>query len=1023
VTRLLAALILLATATPSGAATEPELADQLAVARRLVAARDFPAAESAARALLAEAEVSSGPEALITGQVIDLLVDARLAQRKSDPECLAFAERAVRIKDKLKGPEEPETAESLRRLALVLQAQQQFAQARSPMEKALAIMEAHFGKASPQASGVLAQLAYLYRDLNIADDAVRLLQAALAAHEAAGGPDSPSIAPLLYNLAVLEHDLGDFGAAERHYMRLLPMTGEGAQERSVALNGLARVYVEQARYAEAQERFGEAIEAARSAGAHPSLIAYYLHNLGFLLTEIGAYEDAVPILEEVLRLRRDLLGNEHLDTAATLSNLADAHLRLGDCETACRLHHEALSIRQRVLRQDHQVATSLRALGSAYLEAGRAADALPLFERGLRIQIEHSGPDHHDTGEMTASLARALTALGRHEEAAIHFERALEVLEQALGHDDPEWSRARLDLARVHARLGKTDSAWRGALEAEERLRAHARLTASALSERQAVRYASITKEALDLLLDLLPHARDSSAVATSLDRVVRSRALALDIVTARHAAFAGDESPMVTKLTRAYAESSRRLASLLVQGAGGPAGEERVKLLREAREARDRLERELARSSSTFSKSLASQEVGLADVVASLPPGAGVLSYVRVPRALPDGRPDDPVYVAFAARADKQPELIPLGSAGHIDALVREWRLRVNVADPASSRALTAYRAAAVELRKAVWDPVRVAIAGLDIVFLVPDGELHRVAFYSLPDSSGSYLAESGPILHWLSAERDLRVAPHAAAGSGVLAVGDVDFGAASPRARDDRLASVTFRPLPGTGEEARAIVDLWNRTAIAARLGRATVLLGGDATETAVKEALPGRRIVHLATHGFFLDGAPARVPHGTRAIAGISAQRRQPPPGEIALSGLALAGANRPTQAETTDDGILTAEEIAALDLSAADWVVLAACDTGLGEVAKGEGVLGLRRAFEVAGARSLIMSLWEVDDAASIRWMNSLYRARLERNASTAEALRDATRETLWWCRERGSDHPFYWSAFVAAGDWR
>jgi CHAT domain-containing protein len=139
----------------------------------------------------------------------------------------------------------------------------------------------------------------------------------------------------------------------------------------------------------------------------------------------------------------------------------------------------------------------------------------------------------------------------------------------------------------------------------------------------------------------------------------------------------------------------------------------------------------------------------------------------------------------------------------------------------------------------------------------------------------------------------------------------------------------------------------------------------------------------------------------------------------------AGLALAGADRRDEAAPgQDDGILTAEEIASLDLSAAEWVVLSACDTGVGAVRAGEGVFGLRRAFQVAGARTLIMSLWSVDDAATREWMTALYEARLKHGRSTAASVREASLSVLNRRREAGeSTHPFFWGAFVATGDWR
>jgi CHAT domain-containing protein len=135
--------------------------------------------------------------------------------------------------------------------------------------------------------------------------------------------------------------------------------------------------------------------------------------------------------------------------------------------------------------------------------------------------------------------------------------------------------------------------------------------------------------------------------------------------------------------------------------------------------------------------------------------------------------------------------------------------------------------------------------------------------------------------------------------------------------------------------------------------------------------------------------------------------------------------MAGANRRAAAgPDEDDGILTAEEVASLNLQGTEWAVLSACGTGLGQIKAGEGVLGLRRAFQIAGARTVIMSLWSVDDQATRAWMRGLYDGRLNKHLNTADAVREASLSVLRTRRARGqSTHPFYWAAFVAAGDWR
>jgi CHAT domain-containing protein len=235
-----------------------------------------------------------------------------------------------------------------------------------------------------------------------------------------------------------------------------------------------------------------------------------------------------------------------------------------------------------------------------------------------------------------------------------------------------------------------------------------------------------------------------------------------------------------------------------------------------------------------------------------------------------------------------------------------------------------------------------------------------------------------------------------------------------------------VRFSQLPGAAREVGEIAAAWPDTA------SLSLLTGAAATERAVKERAPGRRVVHLATHGFFLDGTCSDRREGGdshRGIGGVSsATRPQGGPresvGALRLSGLAFAGANRRASALPDDeDGILTAEEISSLNLTGLEWAVLSACDTGLGTVQPGEGVLGLRRAFQAAGARTVIMSLWAVDDESTRQWMRELYDGRFRRGLSTARAARDASLSLLRNRRAQGrSVHPYYWAPFIATGDW-
>jgi CHAT domain-containing protein len=212
------------------------------------------------------------------------------------------------------------------------------------------------------------------------------------------------------------------------------------------------------------------------------------------------------------------------------------------------------------------------------------------------------------------------------------------------------------------------------------------------------------------------------------------------------------------------------------------------------------------------------------------------------------------------------------------------------------------------------------------------------------------------------------------------------------------------------------------------------ATVLTGASASETSLKSQAPGQTVIHLATHGFVAGDTCLPGPPGQRGVGGI-APVVQTSPGrtEIPASApspwlsrrvwLALAGANRARDHHVDEnEGLLTAEEVLTLDLAGTDWVVLSACHSGLAEAWSREGMLGMRRAFDLAGARTVIASQWAVEDEATREWMQVLYAARAGGAASPAVAIEAAGRAILSERRRAGrSTHPFYWGAFTASGE--
>jgi len=460
------------------------------------------------------------------------------------------------------------------------------------------------------------------------------------------------------------------------------------------------------------------------------------------------------------------------------------------------------------------------------------------------------------------------------------------------------------------------------------------------------------------------------------------------------------------------------------------------------------------------FRNRLARRKIGLDQVRAALPEGTTLVGYAQYSQISRDPQAQPKLsYMAFILRPRASaPIAVPLGDAEGIHPLVEAWRNEAAFAPQglllADGTSEARYREQGEKLRKAIWDCVEHEAKGSRLVLIVPDAELHLVSFATLPIGKDQYLVERAPLIHYLSTERDLVVAPGGSRpGSGLLAVGGPDFDSqtaarvadattvptlrgAAPSCSDIR--KVKLEPLPGSLTEVDEVEALWmesaaRRTGGQDARGAVLKLTGAMADEAAIKARSPGHRVLHFATHGLFarldrcssmIEDARSRVRHGLR-----SGLERPPPPNPTSsspldLSGLALAGANLRNGSDgESEDGVLTAEEISTMNLTDVEWAVLSACDTGLGKVVTGEGVLGLRRAFEVAGARTLIMSLWSMEDESTRLWMRGLYHHRL-RGLSTAEAVRRASLESIAERRSRGkSTHPFFWGCFVAAGAWK
>ena len=1055
--------------------------DALATLRRLVEDGSYAQAEVQARRYVAQEQEAGRGESKEVAEATLLLVESLWrGGKEKDPETRRLAERSVEMCRRLYGEEDENYAWSLASLAVVLRRTDDLEGAKTLLRSALAIREEIFGPRSMKVALTLNTLSVPEGMSGNFREARALMERALSICDDLG-PRDVFAANIMDNLGNLCETTGDFAGARVYFAQVLeirrrelppdhPLTAQSAL-------ALAVVSMRLGEFPEARALYEQALAAQeRVLGPDHPEYAESLSNLANALMETGHDADARPLQERALAIVERALGHHHSRVSMVRADLASVLEGLGDLAGAERLLQTVAADQERVRgAYDTDLGRTLNRLAGVETERGEYPAAERHLRRARDILRKAYGPGHPDEAVSLDGLGRLRHLAGRDRPAVDYFRAALEVRRSRLGATHPAVAEELNRLAAVHWSLGEARRAFEESLGAEEILRAHFGHSLRGLSEREALDYERVRASGLSTALSVLagtPPARlPSDAVERVWMALVRSRALVLDQMAGLRRAAGDREDPALARLFGDLVAVTNREADLLVRGPEPARPERYLSDLDDATREKEALERRLAGASASFRARMQQDPSTFEGLRRSLPSTAALVAYTLYERSRPTapspggttGPPPAaaPSYIAFVLGANHgRPAAVRIGSAQEIDRLVERWRVR-SAAPPAPLEAHPPDRDRELRdlgeaLRSKIWDPVARVLESPEQVLVVPDGALNLVSLPTLPVGQEKYLVEGGPIFHYLSAERDLLALAEAApqSGRGVLILGGADFDARpetlqapaatglitssssapgraqapghyrGPAASCAGFRAMHFDPLPASMREVDEIRTVILKQGTTSGLAASDVLelTEAKASEGAFKSLAPGRRILHLATHAFILENDCAS------SLAG-PASRPSPPAGTtgdrpLLLSGLAVAGANRRgDEAAGAEDGILTAEEIATLDLSGVQWVVLSACESGLGPIQTGEGMLGLRRAFAVAGARTLITSLWKVDDESTTEWMRQLYEGRLS-GMTTAESVRHASLVMLQARRSAGrSANPFFWGAFAAAGDWR
>jgi CHAT domain-containing protein/tetratricopeptide (TPR) repeat protein len=840
--------------------------------------------------------------------------------------------------------------------------------AQPQLERALALAEQAFGPDAIETARLQHELAWLHQSNREQKPAIPLYEAAAAASEKRLGADHPATARSWTGLAAAYGAQGQRAKALALAERALAVTeqalGPDHPQVALCLITLANLREDQGEIdaAIALERRALAIIETRT--RDDGQLGTILNNLGTLLMDKEDYAQADDVLRRSLAIQEQT-GELDARIAMTLQNLGIVARQRKDFAAAEAYYLRALQLRKKALGEMHpDVASNLNSLAVLYRAKGELPRSLETFFQALSILEKTAGPYNGTT----------ITALG--------------------------------NIARTYALLGDVPHAAEFQRRVDTAVEGQFALNLAVGSERQKLLVAGGVSDRTDRTISLDAGTRFARPEITGLAALVilQRKGRVFDAMSDSLAAVKrrldnAEDRALLDRLSAATAE----LARTALGSTPNLSGAERLAAISRLENEHEKLQSALSERSAAFRAQAA--PVTLDAVRGALPADAALIELAVY-------RPFDPKvenssaygperYAAYVLTREGT-RGFDLGAAQTIDASVAA--LRQALGDP--QRTDVAERAREVDA--AVLQPLRDAIGPARHLLVSPDGALTLVPFEVLRDEQGRFAIERYRITYLGSGRDLLRMqSQHASRTRGVI-VADPVFGEpagettraqASPAlvakrsiTSVDDLSRAYFAPLSGTALEARRIKSLFPD---------ATVLARDQATKAAVLH-LEAPHVLHIATHGFFIQDPQHKVAN------------------PLLRSGLALSGANlgTGTDGDAGHEGILTALEASNLDLWGTKLVTLSACDTGVGEVKNGEGVYGLRRAFFLAGAESLVMSLWPVNDYVTRELMTDYY-SGLKRGLGRGDALRQAELAML---ARKGRQHPFYWASFIQAGQW-
>ncbi len=820
--------------------------------------------------------------------------------------------------------------------------------------------------------------------------------------------DHPEFAVPLNNLAEVYRRTGLLEKSlhlHKESMRIrIHSFGKEHAETGASLNNFAATYQAMGKFKKAVSAYKKSLEIRRKhlGEAHPD-VAQSFNNLASVYHFMGVYDTALPLYQSALIVLTNCHQFPQALMASVLNNIGSLYQAKEKWDEAEQHYLKALSIREAIYKDKHpDVANSLNNIGGLFKKKGEYQKAESYYFKALDIRRNVFKQNHPDIGTTCNNIAGIYQARGLPDKALPFYREALAITQATLGNDHQAAGNILNNMASIHQALGDPDQALGASEEANfiQDQYIHNIFHANVAEKQKLDCFRSLSLY-LDAYLSLVIRnfKKDPAALKNAFELVLNRKGLILDIHSKAGKAIRSKLTPKIRKIWDERLEALSQLSALLI---GSPSDFGMNSIMYQTRKSALQgrlveLEERLIKTGIVGYKDLRPNKVTLENLSNNLNPGSLLLEFIKIRDYDFKGSWLNPEsrYLVFSLNSKGDLNLIDLGSAEAMEQLTSKALTSIqrerNSKESTSKRSLAKGSFQALfKLYEKIWKPVEEKVKDVDQIFISPDGALNLLPFPALFDDKGIPLIERSAI-SYLSFGRELAASPEKenSTDTDLTIIANPDFGKFLDQEKD-------FRPLQGTKKESTDIQNI-----LSSKYPKQTVWEEKDATKSNFIHA-KASKIIHIATHGFFLKNLPENDPFEN----------------PLSRSGLVFAGANA-LSSNTAKASKLTALEITGLDLSQTDLAVLSACSTGFGSFQNGEGVMGLRRAFKLAGVNTLMMSLWTISDTETPTLIHSFYKNYL--TLIPAEALRQAQLDTIEYLKDNyGYAAVSLWAPFIIQG---